>query len=274
MKKSSVWPGFRKVFKQCTIRILQINMFSATLNDTKAFRDAIETIAQIIDEGLFKIKKTGIELLATDRAMVALVDFKISSSAFSSYECTEETTAGLNLLNFLTILKRIGPEDKMGIRLNLEEQKLEIILEGKSVRRFAVPLLEISQEEVSQIAALEFPASVEIKSDIVEQGISDADIIADSVLIGLSPEQIIMKAEGDGNKMELTLPKGHDIISMSVNSAVRSRYPLEYLKKIIKAAKLSDSVKIMMGSDYPVKMEFKGRDIYLSFVVAPRVSDE
>ena len=55
---------------------------------------------------------------------------------------------------------------------------------------------------------------------------------------------------------------------------VKARYPLEYLKKMIKAAKIADSVSVNFGQDYPMKIEFKNDLCQLSFVVAPRVSDD
>ena len=80
-------------------------MFSVTTNDPRTLKDSIDTIAQLIDEGLFKLKRDGIELLATDRAMVAVVEFKLNASAFEEYKCDKEATIGLNLLNFLEIIQ-------------------------------------------------------------------------------------------------------------------------------------------------------------------------
>src|SRR3990172_4494589 len=109
-------------------------MFTAITNDPKLLRDCIETIAQLIDDAQFKLKKDGIELTSADRAMVAFVDFKIKSTAFEKYDCEKDQTIGLNLLNFLTVLKRAGPDDKM--TLDLKENKLDILLQGQSSRRF------------------------------------------------------------------------------------------------------------------------------------------
>ncbi|MFQ6120306.1 MAG: DNA polymerase sliding clamp, partial [Methanosarcinales archaeon] len=60
-------------------------MFKATITDVNLLRDSISTIAELIDEGIFKIAKDGISLVAADRAMVAVVDFKILSTAFEKY---------------------------------------------------------------------------------------------------------------------------------------------------------------------------------------------
>ena len=110
-------------------------MFSAVTSNPKSFKDSIDTISQLIDEGLFRVSRDGIKLVATDRAMVAVVDFNLSSAAFDEYNCDSEKEIGLNLLNFLTILKRASGDDKMKLELK-EDNKLEITLHGKSKRKF------------------------------------------------------------------------------------------------------------------------------------------
>ncbi|MEM5771974.1 MAG: proliferating cell nuclear antigen (pcna) [Candidatus Aenigmatarchaeota archaeon] len=249
-------------------------MFSAKLTDIKAFRDSIETIAQLIDEGVLKIRSSGIELTATDRAMVTLVDFKIFSNAFAEYNYSGDLDIGLNIINFLTILKRIDPSDILTLKFNEEEQRLELYSEGKSTRTFAIPILDISSEETSQITGLEFPSTADIKSEILEQGISDGDIIADSMLFELQKDKFILKAEGDGSKVEIKVNAGENLTINNIRETVKSRYPLDYLKKIIKASKLSEIAKISFGTDYPIKLEFSNPNIHLSFILAPRVSEE
>jgi len=248
-------------------------VFNLTLNNVKILKDSIETISQIIDEGIFKIKRDGIELLATDRAMVAVVDFRIDASAFDEYKCEKETEIGLNMLNFLALLKRAGSEDKL--KMNLGDNRLNITLEGRSIRNFSIPLLNINSDEIPPVNQLDFNASAELSTAILDQGISDADIIADSVIIELLPEQLKMLATGDTSKSELILSKGNSaLINLDVKDNVKSRYPLDYLKKIIKASRIADTVKISLGTDYPMKLEFKGDNVSLNMVLAPRVSEE
>ena len=79
-----------------------------------------------------------------------------------------------------------------------------------------------------QIDQLKFSASAEIRADILEQGITDADIIADSVVIELSPENLRMSAEGNSSKAELNLEKGNDAMyDLNAKEIVNSRYSLE-----------------------------------------------
>ena len=250
-------------------------MFKAVTKDPKLLRDSIDTISQLIDDGLFKIKKDGIELMAADRAMVSFVDFRLKSSTFDEYECDKEASIGLNLLNFLTVLKRANSNDKLILSLDEKENKLEVALEGDSKRKFAIPLIEISKEDMPQIDQLKFGASASVRSDILEQGITDAEIVADSVLIELSPESLRMLAEGNSSRAELNLEKGNSALSgLDAEEKVSSRYSLEYLRKMIKGSRISENVKVMMGKDFPLKFEFSGDNAFLAMVLAPRIAEE
>ena len=250
-------------------------MFKAVTKDPKLLRDSIDTIAQLIDDGLFKIKKEGIELSAADRATVSFVDFRLDSAAFDEFECDASANIGLNMLNLLTILKRANTNDVLTLKLDEKENKLEIMFEGDSKRKFAIPLIEIRREEMPQVDKLEFAAEAEVRADVIEQGVNDADIVADSIIIEVSADNLKMYASGNSSKSELKLFKGTDVLTkLETKDPVSSRYSIDYLKKMIKGSRISDKMKLMLGKDFPLKMVFEGKNAYLSMILAPRVSEE
>jgi proliferating cell nuclear antigen len=247
-------------------------MFRATLKDVKILKDSIDAIAQIIDEAVFKFKPQGIELLAADRAKVAAIDFKLPKDAFEEYKCEKEIGVGLNLANLQAILKRTVNADELEIKLNEKENKLEFIAKGKSIRSFSIPILDLSEEELPPIDKLQFSAKAEVDIDIVKQGIDDANTIADSVVLQTTKNEFKMLAEGDSSRVELKIDKEIDS-SLEVEGEARARYPIDYLKKIMKAASLVDRVTIRLGTDYPMKIEFPSEKVYLAMVLAPRVEE-
>jgi len=249
-------------------------MFKATIAEVGLLRDSISTVAEIIDEGIFKIAKDGISLVAADRAMVAVVDFKILSKAFEKYDVDKEYSIGMNIGNLLSVIKRAGAGDKM--TFNLQDAKLEIVLENSSRRRFVIPLLDLNQEEIPPIEQLEFTAKAELKPEIIESGIADAEVVADSVIFEAASGKFGMKAEGDVSLTQLELEKGNKVLlSLKSDGETKARYPLDYLKKMIKASKIADSVILEWGQDYPMKLSFKAADkVSLKMIIAPRVMEE
>ena len=252
-------------------------MFKATLADVSLLREPLSSIAELIDEGIFKATKKGLGLVAADRAMVAVADFLLSASAFENYELDKDEPMGLNITNLLSVIKRAGAGDKMSF--NLQGAKLEITIQGESRRRFVVPLLDLKEEEVPPIDQLEFKSRIKLKPDILQNGISDAEIITDSVVFSTNPMRFAMMAEGDVSRTELELEKGNEaLLELVVDGGakdIKSRYALDYLKKMVKAAKIADSVSIEYAQDYPMRLSFVAGDkVRISYIIAPRVTEE
>lgn len=244
------------------------------MSDSGLLKDSISTIGELIDEGIFKINKNGLSLIAADRAMVAVVDFKLPATVFDEFNVDKEQTIAINMTNLVSVLKRIGPNEKL--ELNLKDNKLEIIMTNSSKRKFTVPLLDISQEEIPPIDQLEFTAKVKVKADVLKSGIDDAIIVSDSIVLEAASNRFSMKATGDISSAELTLEKGNEaLLDLNVTGIVKSRYPLEYLKKMIKASKLASEANLRWSKDYPMRMDFITVDkVSMGFILAPRVSEE
>ncbi len=244
----------------------------ATLSKVDLLRDSFSTIGELIDEGILKADKNGLNLTAADRAMVAVVQFRMPGNVFEEFKA-ENVSMPINITNFVSIIKRAKPEDK--ITLELKDNKLEVIMKGDSTRKFTVPLIDIQEEELPSIDKLEFKTKAIIKSEVLKSGIDDAEVVSDSVIFEAKKDIFLMKAIGDTSSAELMLTKGDPGLVDLQGSESKARYPLDYLKKMIKASKLSEEATIMWSKDYPMKLGFKDVDkVEMNFILAPRVQEE
>jgi len=245
----------------------------ATIAEPEVLITTVATAAEIIDEGIFKFGKDGISLTAADRAMVAVIDLLISKDAFEEYEVKEEKEIGLNMTNFLSLLKRARGSDK--VTLELVENRLTLTIHNGTKRRFTVPLLQLTREELPPIEQLEFKATVTLKPEVLEDSIKDASVITDAITFHATKEYFKISAEGDVSQAELELRQGDEgLVDLQVEENSKAKYPLDYLEKILKAAKISDEVTIKFAQDYPMRIDFKYEGkARISMVVAPRVSE-
>jgi proliferating cell nuclear antigen len=244
-----------------------------TIAEPEILITAVETAAEIIDEGIFKFGKEGISLTAADRAMVAVIDLLISRDAFEEYDVKEEKEVGLNMTNFLSLLKRARGSSK--ISLELAENKLILTIFNGTKRRFTVPLLQITREEIPPIEQLEFKANAILKPEILEDSVKDASVITDAVTFYATKDEFKITAEGDVSQTELELRPGDEgLIDLQVKEDSKAKYPLEYLEKILKATKISEEVSLKFAQDYPMRIDFKYEGkARISMVLAPRVSE-
>ncbi|MEM5871412.1 MAG: proliferating cell nuclear antigen (pcna) [Candidatus Aenigmatarchaeota archaeon] len=249
-------------------------MFKLMLSDGNLLKDSIPVIAEIIDEGVFKIDSKGMSLVSPDRSMIALVDFQILPSAFDEFKVTGENYIGLNLSNFVAVIKRIKTGEKVILTKDDNSNTLEIIMKGKSTRKFEIPLLNISVEK-PPVDQLKFKNKVELDASVLEEGIADAEIVDDSVVFEAEPHAFRIWAKGEVNSSQLELKKGEGgLEKIEVAEPIKARYPIDYLKKMIKASKLAEKVVLEYANDYPLRLVFKDMEkMKLSFILAPRVEE-
>lgn len=244
------------------------------LTDSTCLRDSISIISDIVNEGRFKIGKDCIELVAMDPANVAMVVFKLLPTAFAEYDVPKDTEIALNLANFKQILKRAKANDILSLELS-DSSKLNIALKGSNARTFSLPLLELEERE-QKVPNLSFPVSISMHSTTLTDAIEDASVVAESVTFIAQPESFTVSAEGDLSKAHVEMPHGDETkVITNTKATVKSKYSIEYLKKMMQASKLADSVAVHFNQDYPLKLEYKAVDkLSLSFILAPRVEND
>ncbi len=243
----------------------------ATISEAKLLKSSIEAISNIIDEAGIIVSQQGMSLRAMDPAHVAFVDLEIYKEAFEEYSVEEELTLGLDLDRLNTILKRAGSGDR--ITLSTEDSSvLKIEIKNASTRKFELPLIEISEEEI-KLPQLEFPAVVELDPKILTEGIKDAEIVSDNIIFRADSENFYISAKGDLGNVEVKVSK-EDTIDFNVSEECRSMFSIEYLKDMMKASDIARTARLYFGTDIPLKLEFIAPDAKLSFLLAPRVESE
>jgi proliferating cell nuclear antigen len=242
-----------------------------TLAEPKYLKESIAVISELVNEARFKITKDAVELIAMDPANVAMVIFKLLSSAFVEYDVKQETELSINLDNLKMIMRRVTPKDM--VTLELADSKLKIVLKGDVKRTFDIPILELEEKD-QKVPELKFPVSIEMNAAMLEQAIEDADLVAESVVFNADSDSFNVAAEGDLSKALIEMKKD-DSTKISAKEKAKARYSIEYLKKIIKGSKLAETASIKFSTDYPLKVEYKVVDkLLLAFILAPRVENE
>ena len=71
-----------------------------------------------------------------------------------------------------------------------EEDRFELTLEGKTTRKFALPIVSVLQQEVKDISKFDFKNKnmLELDPNVVREGIENGSLISDSVVLKLHPD--------------------------------------------------------------------------------------
>lgn len=252
-------------------QLLKSDQVKLTLAETRLLKDSVAIIADLVTEVRFRITKNGVELTAMDPANVAMVIYRLLSSAFAEYKVEHETILAINLNDLKGVLRRVKPADTL--TLTTGESKCVITLQGTSKREFSLPLIDIDERE-QKIPELKFAAVVTTTADMLADAIEDADIIGESVAFAIDDETFTVSSASDLSKAVIDIPADAATAIKGV-AGTRSKYSIEYLKRMTPAGKLATNVEISFSRDYPLRLDYKVIDkMELAFILAPRVEND
>jgi proliferating cell nuclear antigen len=243
------------------------------LAEPKYFKESISIISELVTEAKFKVTKNGLELVAMDAANVAMVIFNMLSTCFTQYEVKDDEEIAINLNNLKQILRRAKGDDIL--TLETEESRLKVQMKSNTMRSFTIPTLEIESKE-QRVPELSFPYSIEMESSLLIDSMDDVSVVAESVTFLGEKGQMSIKAEGDLSKAFIEIkPNDTIIIKADIDDKFKSKYSLEYLKKMVAAGKLVERATLKFNTDYPLKLEYKLIDkLMIAFILAPRVDND
>jgi len=245
-----------------------------TLAEPRLLKESINIISELVTEVTLKIDKDKIEIIAIDPSLVAMIDFKLLSSAFLEYTVPKPEELAINLDYLRQILKRSKPQDTVTLTLDEEKNRLQVLLKGEHRRTFNIPLISIEENE-QKIPDLQFGTKVTLPSQRFDDAIEDMGIIAESLSLHSYPDKFVVQSESNLKEGKVEIQASEDVNIVLDGDMLMSKYSIEYLKKISKASKLSDHVTLEFGEDYPLKAQYTLLDkLRLSFILAPRVSND
>jgi proliferating cell nuclear antigen len=99
--------------------------------------------------------------------------------------------------------------------------------------------------------------------------------VSDHIALKASPEGFEVVSEGDTDTVSHMVPK--DLLEeLQAKDAVRSLFPLDYFSNMVKAISTAPTVALYLGTDYPVRMEFKiaGGKGDVKYLLAPRIESD
>jgi DNA polymerase III sliding clamp (beta) subunit (PCNA family) len=238
--------------------------FKGTIKDISHFVSGIASIVELIDEGTFMLKPEGMKLLATDKAMVSVVDFEYKRAAFQDYETKGDPKISLNLTQMVNILKRFTGT----VTLSSEGQKLHIASADKS---YDLPLIDMGNEEVPPVENLKFAGDLTVSYDLLRDIIEDAKVISDSIVFLIKPNEVKIHADSELNSYEKIIPR--DKMELSADWNAKARFSLDYMDKMTKSH-VADKIKLSLAQDHPLRLFAENDEAKLVWIVAPRVEEE
>ena len=244
------------------------------LAEPKLLKDSVGILSDLVSDVKIKFDSDKLEIVAMDPANVAMVVFKLLSSSFVEYELGGEESIVVNLDSLKQILGRTKLSDSIVFELDSEKNRLRIDLKGENNRSFSLALLE-SQEKDQKVPSLDFAGGIQLNTVVFNDAIDDMDIISDSIVLNLNKEGLTIESVGNVSDAKTYIQAADGSEIKCADDTIKSKYSIEYLKKIAKGSKLANVVSLEFGEDYPLRVDYKIQDkLQLTTILAPRVSND
>ncbi|HEY7588172.1 MAG TPA: proliferating cell nuclear antigen (pcna), partial [Thermoplasmata archaeon] len=226
-------------------------MFEAKLK-ADILKEMVDVVSTLVDEAKFNVGKDSIAVKAVDPAHVAMVDLSLDRSAFEGYKA-EEAELGIDMDKMKEILRLAKAGDV--ISLNHDEDKNRLVVAvGNTTRRMS--LVDTAGMSDPKVPSLNLPAKLTVRTDELRQAIRASESVSDHIALKASNEGFEVVSEGDTDTVSHMVSK--DMLDeLQAKDAVRSLFPLDYFSNMVKAISSAQTVTLYLGTDYPVKMEFK-----------------
>ncbi|MBN2015093.1 MAG: proliferating cell nuclear antigen (pcna) [Candidatus Altiarchaeota archaeon] len=241
-------------------------MFKALISDTKAWRNSIEAIAALIDEGTLQITKEGLKLRAMDPSQIALVDFVLPASAFDEYKVDAPSNITVDFAELSKITRRSKPEDK--IEFSLKDNRLKMVFEGEANRRFNMSIIESTTSPPKE-PSVEFTSEIKVGANILKEALKDAELVSNHVALVVD-EGFTITAQGDTGSAEIKL-KEENLMDFKVKEKSRAVFSLDQLNNLLKASDQGSIISLKIRTDAPLRVEYSIGDGRVVYFLAPRI---
>ncbi len=233
----------------------------------KGFAKAMEAVWNIIDEGLFKFTKEGINLMAMDPSQISMIVFNMPKEAFLEYNLDEERNIGLDIDYFKKVLKRAKQNELL--ELVFDDGRLNVAFTTDKTRReFKIPLLDLV-ESYNKEPSIEYNNYVKINAEPLKDVVNDANIVSTYVKFIITPDGFSAEAKSETGVVKEHFEVGDDLVEVKAETGARALYPISYLNDILKATRKGDLITLMVETDKPLRMEFNLEGANIKYYLAP-----
>ena len=239
------------------------------LYNPSIIKDAFDTVGRIIDECKLTFTSEGLSIHALDKSHITFISLEFKRTLFDTYEFRESENVIIDTQQLNNILKRCRNDDIL--TMYTDESNLILNFKGEAEKEFSIRLID-SEYETPVPPRLEYPVSINVPSSLINESLGDAKVYAENVKFQVDQDYLHIRTD-DGTFGDVHSKYIH---GENVNTAVQSKFSIEMLMNIFKAAKLSKTCELGLGEDMPLTVKFilPADDGLVEFLLAPRLETD
>ena len=237
--------------------------------DGTLFKSCISMISNLVEEVQLTAGLEEMRILEMDPANVAMVSLKLPKSSCMEYIVSQEEKIGLKLSNLTMILKRIVKDDLV----LLETVNNQLIVKIGYNRTFTLPLIALEEHKEQKWPELEMPAKIKMITKMLDDSLEDVSTVAESATFEVTPAGLVITGEGDLAIAKIEMSNSDTTRITGTFEKVKAKFSMEYLMKMVKSS-VAKEVTLEFKTDYPIRLTYIADQFSLSYILAPRISDD
>lgn len=241
-------------------------MFEASIN-AGSLKDAISATTRLVDEGKFRITEDGIRLRAVDPADAAMVTLSLDPEAFEAFDNDGESEIGMDLEKLEDVLGVLRSGDTVDVEL--EDSRMNLSSDGFNYVMTLPDPSSIRKEP--KIPDLDLKAQVFLEGSEFRRAVKAAQKVSDHIALRTEDSVFVLETSGDSDSMTFEMEE-EDLIDVESEEDSRSLFSLDYLDDMSRAIGGSPEIRIRLGTDLPVMIDFEmAEGVHVEYLLAPRI---
>ncbi len=253
-------------------------VYSLLFPKGKDVRYAFSALSTILKSASLKVGPEGVKMKAIDDAKISLILLEIPASSLDEVNIGEDAEVGISFDVLKKIMKRIGSRDKVELIIDKRQAKLGVVIytkkgrEGGIYRKFSVPLMDVSEEEVPE-PNLTYPIRITADLASMQDVIAATADIGEAVTFTAAPDQFAIRAEGDGGKSIESIYQSTDELfhEYSAGEGGTATYSADHILGFMSQMRqICDAVTMEFATNKPLKLTFNFSTGSVVLYLAPR----
>lgn len=202
-----------------------------------------------------------------DPGNAALSKITVTPEAFSSYQCTEESKVGIDLVS---VKKAIG---MMKGDVHVEIRDNRVYTSGPGVGYDFVTLVIDTIKKAPDMPNLNLTGMVELPSVEFKAAVKAAGMVGDKTWFEITGDDLFFLTKGESDQIEKHF---EGVVKITGEpGACKSLFSVDYLKDITEPLAKAETFNMWLGKDHPLKIDCHfSEQILAHFLIAPRMESE
>lgn len=270
--------------------------------NSKYFCDAMDAVSNVVTKTNIYVTKEGMNISAMDENRVSLITLELEKNDFEIFEFTGDIKLGLDLTEFVKLLKSSSGHNSLVISYEETNPRLVINFKNDGLsRRYSVTLIDIDDEQprptnpdyymeldissklfTNMINSVMITGSEEVRLTVRNNtlttsskgAISETEFIFDKKCGYEEETKLKLSLKSKSKNTNTTTKKIYELVSCEGNFSMAVN--INTLKNMSKANSITNKLVINMIENNPIRLDYNlnGDGSFIYYYIAPKIDDE